>query len=265
MKNELHTRYIGSSERWLQFWQRFLANTPYFHEFFDIEDAQLLISSIKKVLSMVRDKQNFYQQQIEAYPFDIPASFKDMWLSGTVDIFEIIFNFFAGYRDEFKVLNQLLYFKLFLSPHNVKKFHDFSETVRRGNNQLDKLRIEIMLERQKMSIEERVCSPLNFYKYPHDEAILPIALDSQSISDMYILVDGEIEVDGGALFMFATEPFADGEYEVGVWSDSESSWQRYQTMPEPFLYTLAYLAFEASGYSLDDLIQVNDVFKILYN
>ena len=102
----------------------------------------------------------------------------------------------------------------------------------------------------------------NFYKYPHDEAINPITLNSRSMYEMYILLDGWIEVDGGALFMIADELFLNNEFEVGVLSYSEASWQRYQTIPEPFLYTLAYILFGVEVYSIDELLRY-PIFQLL--
>lgn len=88
-------------------------------------------------------------------------------------------------------------------------------------------------------------------------------LNSKSMYEMYILLDGWIEVDGGALFMIADESFINNEFEVGVLSYSEASWQRYQTIPEPFLYTLAYMLFGVEVYSIDELLHY-PIFQLLY-
>lgn len=263
MKDKLNTRYIGNTEKWIDFWL-YIAKTQSFNGFFGFEEGQRLLIEINKNLSSILVNYHLYQYKIEAYPFEIPNSFKDMWLSGTVDIFENIFNYFEGYQDDFKPNKGNRYFKLFLNPEYVQRFQSLIE--KKGaifsNSAFQDYMLETMIDRQNSS--EGNVSKENFYRYPHDEATCPIALTSKSMYEMYILVDGWIEVDGGALFMFTDQSFADNEFEVGIWSYSEASWQRYQTMPEPFLYKLAYILFEAEVHSVNDLLKVDSVFQLLY-
>ena len=266
MKNSLNTRYIGCAKNWMDFWKVIIHNQK-FYTFFDDEDAQQLVTEIQSILARIDANYDLYNTKVKQYPFKIPQSFKDMWLSGTIDIFETIFNYFEGYRDEFIATESDRYFKLFLNPEYVKNFNFFLQQRNFLNptHGFDNYIFESMLEMQdRQSSSEVDAYKENFYQYPPDEYVNPIALSTQSMMDMFLLAEGSIEVDGGALFILADEPFLDKEFEVGVFSYSEASWIRYQTIPEPFLYTLAYIAFEREVHSVDDLLNAHSAFHLLY-
>ncbi len=262
MKDKLSTRYIGNVESWSDFWRQ-VVGCGKFYNFFGQEDGQNLIVEINKILANISLNQDFYKSKIKAYPFEVPNSFKDLWLSGTIDIFEIIFSYFEGYNNEFQPKKGVYYFKLFLNPEYVEQFKNLLKKKKNifPNSRLQYSMLEEMVNRQNSC--ETGFYEKNFYKYPHDEAINPITLNSRSMYEMYILLDGWIEVDGGALFMIADESFLNNEFEVGVLSYSEASWQRYQTIPEPFLYTLAYILFGVEVYSIDELLRY-PIFQLLY-
>lgn len=261
MKNNLKTRYIGNTEKWTIFWNEVIQSQQLCN-FFGLDDGLLLNTEISKILADVDKNTEFYQHKIEAYPFKLQQSFRDMWLSGTVDIFEVIFRFFQGYREPFERCNDLHYFKMFLNPQYIYTFQQLSQNIELLDGLgLDEFFLENMIERQEYDINPQEMA--NFYHYPPDEYTLPIAMNTQSMHAMYLVLDGEIDVDGGALFIFADESFADGEYEVGELSYSESTWIRYPTMPESFLFTLSYLLFKKDVTCLDDLLK-NRIFELLY-
>ena len=121
MKDKLSTRYIGNVESWSDFWRQ-VVGCGRFYNFFGQEDGQNLIVEINKILANISLNQDFYKSKIKAYPFEVPNSFKDLWLSGTIDIFEIIFSYFEGYNNEFQPKKGVYYFKLFLNPEYVEQF-----------------------------------------------------------------------------------------------------------------------------------------------
>lgn len=269
MKSQMKTRYIGSEERWIEFWSTLLKLSV-----FDIElkkyteeigEINKLIADVKFILEMVMEKRKDYLRYVEAYPIIVPESFKHIWLSGSVDILEIINNFIVGYRDNFEVKNETHYFKLFINPKRVIKFSEIPK-YRKNFEELYDI-YPFMKERQNNyeTKEFDFPQPKDFYIYPNDEYINPLSLKRASVDNMFLICEGEIDVNGGALFMFADEPFSDGECEVGIYSYSEAYWNRYQTLPEKFLFSLAYIFFDAKEvYSVDSLLKVNDVFKLLY-
>lgn len=266
MKSQIKTRYIGNSVGWIEFWESLGALSSYspILDFISEEhDRKFLEHQLQMIDKDMREKREFYQQKIIDYGFKISPSFSDMWLSGSVDKFETIYNFISGYRDCFEVNKLQYYFKLFLNPKNIFRFENTSQ----HRDEFEELYsvFPFILEKQDWSeIDRPFPTPQDFYTYPNDGYLNPLALQQKSVASMFLICEGEIEVNGGALFMFADEPFADGEYEIGIYSYGEATWQRYQTIPEPFLYTLAYVLFEAEVHSVDDLLKVNDVFKLLY-
>jgi len=112
MKDKLSTRYIGNVESWSDFWRQVVGEGG-FYNFFGQEDGQNLIIEINKILANISLNQSFYKSKIKAYPFEVPNSFKDLWLSGTIDILEIIFSYFEGYNDEFQPKKGVYYFNFF--------------------------------------------------------------------------------------------------------------------------------------------------------
>lgn len=270
MKSQIMTRYIGSEKCWYEFWNTLLNSSVLYlglQKYVAPENStevSFLLSEVMTSLEMAGEKRKIYLNYTEAYPFKLPSSFIDMWFSGSIDILEMIYNFIAGYRDEFKVVNKNHYFKLFLNPDKIIRFIE----IEKCNSEFE------FLSDAKCFIQERQNSyeigefdfpkEKDFYVYPHDEYVNPLALKKISVDNMFLICEGEIDVNGGAMFMFADEAFLDGEYEVGVYSYSEASWERYKTIPEPFLFELAYIIFDAEVHCVDDLLKVNEVFKLLY-
>lgn len=127
---------------------------------------------------------------------------------------------------------------MFLNPQCVDQFKQLSQqSSLLSDLGLDQDMLEMMLERQEDGFLEPTQLE-NFYHYPNDEYVNPIATTIDSLNKLYLVLDGELKVYGAALFIFADEHFADGKYEVGLLSYSESAWRRYPTITEPFLFSL---------------------------
>ena len=149
MKDKLSTRYIGNVESWSDFWRQ-VVGCGKFYNFFGQEDGQNLIVEINKILANISLNQDFYKSKIKAYPFEVPNSFKDLWLSGTIDIFEIIFSYFEGYNNEFQPKKGVYYFKLFLNPEYVEQFKNLLKKKKNifPNSRLQYSMLEEMVNRQ---------------------------------------------------------------------------------------------------------------------
>lgn len=259
MKSQIDSGYIGNEVKWIEFFKDIIQinKNQNILEYLDAQSAENMISVINNILNNHQNKRNFYLNQVSEYPFNIPQSLRDIWLSGCIDIFEVIMSYINGFPiQKISKSNGLKYYKNFLYPKNVFKYKD-SPKIK--DFPLDTSYKEFLEEKFAYTdIHE-------YFEYPNDEFSSLPAYSKETLLDSFVIAEGDgLEVDGGIVLMYSDINFQPSEHEVALLSLSESSVRRYQSLAELLLINVINpLFFDTEAHSRQDLIKVNSSYKIL--
>ena len=262
MKSKKKSGYIGSVDRWTSFFRSLVGLKKYgrLSEFFDSDAIEKLESMVCGILDLAESNRIYYLKQIDEYPFNLPPSFKDLWISGGVDIFEVLFSYLNGYRDvAFIPSKTVMYGREFYSPKSVFKYRDVNRKP--SGNYLKSFKS--ILEERMASYEEK--PPVDYFTYPHDEYRNPPAQSFRELVDGYLIANGEMEVNGSFVLMYADDRFADDECEVAIISVSECSVMRYRSIAELLMLHLAHLLWGGEAHSQEDLLRIDEKFKLIFS
>lgn len=238
--------YIGNVSIWTTIIQD-LSNVEKYDSllsFFEKDEIILFKNDILSLLDSLEVRRNNYENMIINYPFVLPDSLKDLWLSGMIDFIEILKRLAYQHKHGLNSRDKLHYGELFYLPSEVLSY-------------TKALKKHSQLKEVRSYIEERFEDEdsQDYYYYPNDE-YGTIAPTLEVLDKTYLIADGEIDVNGSLLFMNTHQYIMQNEFEVALWSLSESTVRRYPCIAEMIMKEIIHRYFFQFGENKSDFYKL---------
>ena len=225
--------YIGSIDTWLSLMMELsqVERHRSLLDFFDEDELSELKTDILKIIDNFNANRGRYESLISKYPFKLTKAFSDLWLSGMVDFIEVFIRLKYRHKNGFQPKDSSHYGEVFYLPCKVfdyKKSCGIYEKLTNARSYMEEI------------FEDE--SSQEYYLYPNDEYGL-VAPSLDSLERMYLIAEGEVEVNGSLIFINTDSYVRNKEYEVALWSISESTVKRYPNIAEMVMQEIVYTYF----------------------
>ena len=212
--------------------------------------AQLMQDKLDYAISDANPNKALIRHFFEDSTLKFPQSYKDLWLSGMIDVMEIIL---APWRYESATIEAPTYVE-FIAPNNIPIY---SEVEEGESDQVDFIK-EWMDEWMESTLGRE------YFEYPNDGYAKP-AISKEAINSSYVIADGEIIMNGTVVLMYPEVEFKDGEMEVVLFQISESTKNRYRSFAELVFIEFSYNFMKGEFYTKNDLLKADSRFSLIFD